>query len=905
LPPEPTEHWPPSRAKIWRNWTGAHSADRQHICPLEKTMPHRTSRILLLGLALALAAAPPSPVRAQAPTTEEMEERVDDLNGQALTAFQNGNRAEARRLARQAMDLAAKHLSKSSEIYQDAVRALAVVTDGIAAYTNGAVANPEPPPPKDQILSDASVAMDAGQLAKVEALLRPLLASSPDDSVRYMLGDALLDQGRAAEALAIYPPVADQSDGRAAGPDLLLRHALANYGAGRAAEGDRLFAQTMALNQRVDPKIAAIYAAMGEPVPAALSYGYFTNVSDILDRFERSGRAAQVEPLRARERDAFSRVPMDSLAQSYFQAYLTRNLLLQPGKWPAALADARTVAAATRRALSATEAQWSAAEASMNRMTAAEVFVTLADAHWNAVQHDKARQAAYQGEAFLALQEASSSAAARALAAAAQERAAPAEVAQRRRLQAEWQALDSGIVAAYSRGDSAGARALISQQAALDTRIAALNGKIAALPRTATVLGVAPLDLAAARALLRSDEALLVLQPGSRATHALLVTDRGETWHRAPMSYAVLAADIATLRNSLDPLKRPPSAAAWAYDRATAHRLYKTLLAPLEPALAGRRHLLVVTGGLLAAVPLAALVTALPSGRDDDPGALRATAWLADRHAISQLPSVAALALLRQSGRALAPTGFLGMGNPLLSKAGAARVGTASAVRGLALGSQHPPITRNGRLLANPAALRTLPQLPGTVAELDSLRTSLAAPVSSVQLGAAATERAAKSLIGRQRGVLAFATHAMPGGAIGLPEPGLVFTPPAAPDAVDDGLLTLSEIAALSTQAQWAVLSACDTAAGGPGGELLSGLARAFLQAGVKNLLVSHWPVMDAVAPRLTGDLFAGTNQPMTAEPALKLQAAMRAVRNSPDHPAYAHPAVWAPFVLVGDGRQG
>ena len=871
-------------------------------------MPVQFSRIMLAGLMLSQAAATASPAMAQATATEEMETRVDDLNSQAMEALEAGNRAEARRLARQAMDLAARHLNKSSDIYQDAVRTLSVVTDGITGYTNGAGANPEPPPPKDQILADAMAAAGAGRPAQAEALLRPLLASSPDDDVRRLLGDALLDQGRPAEALSLYAEIAANSAGQPPTPALLLRQSLASYGAGRSSDGDRFLAQAMAVKDGVDPNIATVYAAMGQPVPPALESNHFASIGDMLERFEQAGRAAQVEPLRARERAALARIPMDSLAQSFFRAHFTRNLLLQPEKWPAALADARAVAAATRRALAATQAEWSDTEAALNRMTAAEVFVTLADADWNAGQQDQPRQPAYREEAFFALQEASASAAARALAAAALERAAPAEVGQRRRLQAEWQMLDSGIVAAYSRGDAAGARALISQQAELDPRIAALDRRIATLPKVATVLGVAPLDLAATRALLRADEALLVLQPGSRAIHALLVTSSGETWHRAPVSYAALAGDIAALRNALDPLKRT-AGAGWAYDRTTAHRLYKTLLAPLAPALAGRPRLMVVAGGVLAAVPLAALVTAPPAGRDDDPAALRATAWFADRHAISQLPSVAALALLRQPGRAGPPAGYLGMGNPLLGKAGVARAGTASAVRGLALGGQYPPINRNGRLLANPAALRALPQLPGTVAELDSLRTSLAAPPASVRLGAAATERAAKALIGSQRGVLAFATHALPRGAIGLPEPGLVFTPPQAPDAVDDGLLTLSEIAALSTPAQWAVLSACDTAAGGPGGEVLSGLARAFLQAGVRNLLVSHWPVLDTVAPRLTGDLFARLNRPQPgstlADPAVSLQAAMRAVRDTPDQPFHAHPAVWAPFVLVGDGRQG
>jgi CHAT domain-containing protein len=56
---------------------------------------------------------------------------------------------------------------------------------------------------------------------------------------------------------------------------------------------------------------------------------------------------------------------------------------------------------------------------------------------------------------------------------------------------------------------------------------------------------------------------------------------------------------------------------------------------------------------------------------------------------------------------------------------------------------------------------------------------------------------------------------------------------PDKPSEYDDGLLTASEIAMLKLNADFVVLSACNTAAGDkPGAEALSGLARAFFCAG-------------------------------------------------------------------------
>jgi CHAT domain-containing protein len=86
----------------------------------------------------------------------------------------------------------------------------------------------------------------------------------------------------------------------------------------------------------------------------------------------------------------------------------------------------------------------------------------------------------------------------------------------------------------------------------------------------------------------------------------------------------------------------------------------------------------------------------------------------------------------------------------------------------------------------------------------------------------------------------------------GLGEPALLLSLPKKPSESDDGLLTASEVAQLEFNADWVVLSACNTAAGDkPGAEALSGLAWAFFYAGARALLVSHWKVDSPAAARL------------------------------------------------------
>ena len=108
------------------------------------------------------------------------------------------------------------------------------------------------------------------------------------------------------------------------------------------------------------------------------------------------------------------------------------------------------------------------------------------------------------------------------------------------------------------------------------------------------------------------------------------------------------------------------------------------------------------------------------------------------------------------------------------------------------------------------------------------------------------------------RRVVAFASHALvPYDLDGLDQPAIALSAPSVTGDEDDGLLTMAEILDLKLNADWVVLSACNTgAAQGAGAEAISGLGRAFFYAGTRAILVSMWPVETTSAKELTTAIF-------------------------------------------------
>ena len=338
--------------------------------------------------------------------------------------------------------------------------------------------------------------------------------------------------------------------------------------------------------------------------------------------------------------------------------------------------------------------------------------------------------------------------------------------------------------------------------------------------------------------------------------------------------------------------------------------------------------------GPLSTLPLNVLVTEAPkagvAGRLAD---YRSAAWLGTRQAITVLPSVASLKALRhfaKSGRTR--KAYLGIGNPLLEgpradlhfaaimkdRAQAARDNQRCPVKlqQVASARDHRSVADFDQLFRGAQAdieqVRMATPLPETADELCAVGRLLGAGESEILLGARATEVAIKGLSDKGQlsnyAIVHFATHgALIGQPKGAAEPGLILTPP--PKGTnemqilerDDGFLTASEISALKLDADWVVLSACNTAGGaGEKAEALSGLARAFFYAGARALLVSHWAVGSEAAVKLTTKAFAE----LKSDPAISRTEAFRRsmldlVTNA--SLAKAHPSVWAPFVVVGD----
>jgi CHAT domain-containing protein len=185
-------------------------------------------------------------------------------------------------------------------------------------------------------------------------------------------------------------------------------------------------------------------------------------------------------------------------------------------------------------------------------------------------------------------------------------------------------------------------------------------------------------------------------------------------------------------------------------------------------------------------------------------------------------------------------------------------------------------------------------------------------PSKALYLGKAANEHNVETMDLSRFRIVAFATHGLvPGDLDGLTQPALALTAPQIAGVEGDGLLTLEKILRLKLDADWVVLSACNTAGGAAAGaEAASGLGRAFFYAGTRALLVTNWSVHSASARALITDLFRRQSADPQLTRAQALRQAMMAMLDGPGFEddsgktlfTYAHPLFWAPYSIIGDG---
>ncbi|MBL8342320.1 MAG: CHAT domain-containing protein [Rubrivivax sp.] len=400
-------------------------------------------------------------------------------------------------------------------------------------------------------------------------------------------------------------------------------------------------------------------------------------------------------------------------------------------------------------------------------------------------------------------------------------------------------------------------------------------------------------------ALLQAGEGLLVVQPTERATLVwLLVADAPTAFAASPLTRSELAARVSAVREMLDlgaaaPGQRPP------LRPELLHALWRDLFAGIEPALADVRSLMVATSSSLAALPLSALVTAAPApaGAGQPP-----LAWLARRMAVTQLPASASLHSLRRVAEVRpAPRPLLAFGDPLFdfSKRGAAATAGAAPAAGRRLRARAGEV---GRYDAETGfRYADIPPLPETRAELLAVAEALGADAKNdVVLGEHATRRAVLAAPLAERRVVAFATHGLlPGELPGVGKPALAMAAEA--DPKEPALLELDDVLGLRLNAQWVLLSACNTAAGEQGGAAMSGLVRGFFFAGTRSVLATHWAVETESAAALSAATFrAQRGSDLTRAEALR-RAQLAMIDGSTGGGRWGHPFYWAPYALFGD----
>ena len=519
----------------------------------------------------------------------------------------------------------------------------------------------------------------------------------------------------------------------------------------------------------------------------------------------------------------------------------------------------------------------------------------------------------------------------------------------------QWHALNKRIVSGFSdvskQQNLELERELTARLSSLHAQIDQIDGQIArSNPKFAELFTPHPLSIPETQNLLRDNEVLVATYAGAEEVFLWLVARNEVRWITVPLGLAAIADKIQGLRCGLDDeqwdgvqrsaqcarllglTEQPDRSQPLPFHFGFAHALYKALFGQVEDLIKDK-HLLIVQSGPLGSLPFQVLLSEAPKVpigvKYQD---YRDVAWMARTHAITVLPSVASLRGLRTFAKASgASKDYIGFGNPVLEGSSGCQTGTVpttcpSTKVAMAETARHQSRRRSGsrsgsldKIFRSGAGsdpvlteVRSLCPLPETAFEIQCVARGLGIAESELHLGEQATEAVLKELnasgaLAEYR-VLHFATHGLVAGDIETTakrqgEPALVMTPPKIPkDADDNGLLTASEVTQLNLNADWVILSACNTAAGEKlGAEALSGLARAFFYAGARALLVSHWPVYSDAAVQLVNATFEQmrTDQIGRAE---ALRRAMVSFIEDTAENGNAHPAIWAPFVVVGEG---
>ena len=448
------------------------------------------------------------------------------------------------------------------------------------------------------------------------------------------------------------------------------------------------------------------------------------------------------------------------------------------------------------------------------------------------------------------------------------------------------------------------AAALRSEIERLQQDQVATQARLADFPRYRVVARNA-MALSELQALLAPGEAYYKMMAVGDDAYAVFVTPASARAFRIEATPAELDREVDALRATISIIEEGRNL-TYPFDLELAHRLYGQLFGPVDAEVAVVRHLIFEPDGALLRLPPNLLVMnragieeyrARAAASLDAEFDFRGIAWLGRERDVSTAVSARAFRDVRQARASDARSEYIGFGQ---NQPVSGFIQPASGTRGAPAGSADctwPPLAWNNPISAD---------------ELLTARRAIGSTVggeADVVTGAAFTDSAIKQKTDLDEyRVLHFATHGLvTGPRPQCPAQPALLTSFGGPES--DGLLTFAEIFDLQLDADLVILSACDTAghgsreaseaAGVAGGDYsLDGLVRAFVGAGSRIVVASHWPVpIDFGA---TQQLISGL---FTAPPGTGTAAALRAAQHVlMERAETSHPYYWSGFAVVGDG---
>jgi CHAT domain-containing protein len=444
---------------------------------------------------------------------------------------------------------------------------------------------------------------------------------------------------------------------------------------------------------------------------------------------------------------------------------------------------------------------------------------------------------------------------------------------------------------------------LRTQLAQLEANQTATQSKLADFPRYRVVSGGA-MALDELQQLLRPGEAYYKMTMVGDVGYALFATPATARAWRLPVAAAELEKTVDALRATIA-VTENGQVMTYPFDVELAHRLFGQLLDPVKAELSSVRHLIFEPDGAMLRLPPNLLVAerssvdsylARASRAGDDGFDLTGVKWLGRDRDVSTAVSARSFRDVRRVAPSKASKAYLGLGENAPPPGEAV---AQSAVRGL---------MGEAATCAWPLAEWAKPISADEL--VTASRTLARGGETDLVTGAAFTDSAIRerSDLGDYR-ILHFATH----GLVTPPRPECTARPALMTSfggADSDGLLSFAEIFDLRIDADLVILSACDTAGKASlaatreagvttGGDLaLDGLVRAFVGAGGRSVIASHWPVPDDydATKRLISGLFAARAGTSTATALRRAQVELM------DRAETSHPYYWSGFAIIGDG---